>query len=456
MNILITSVPGTWTTTPILAPALLKACLEENGYPATAIDLNIEANKILDQFDNRDDIYKFFRNQEILDTTHEQIYDLLDYCANRIASYKPDLVCLSLLTQDCQFFTYWLCYHLRFVLPNIKIVIGGSGIKSFIAQNKINFADHLKNLGFIDDYINGDGEYSLPNYVKGNFGHSGINSMDWEQIADLNSLPVPNFDDYDLHSYPRPSIPICDSRGCIRSCEFCDIIEHWTKYRFRSADNLWQEMQTQIQRYGITRFEFHNSLTNGNMREFTKVLDYILEYNNTHEQEISWNGYFIVRSEKSHPESLFQKIKQTNGNLMLGIESVVEHVRIGLGKNFTNDSLDYHLEMIKKYKIPSLLLLIVAYPTETLDDMEYTKQWFIDRKHFAVDNVNVLLSEAQILPNTKLDRKQSEYQIIAGDMPQEWDKTGLTNDQRLQYNREVSDVLHRVGFNHISMEAEYG
>ena len=456
MNILLTSVPGTWTATPTLAPALLKACLEDSGYPATAIDLNIEANNILNKYENREDIYKFFTNQEILDTTHEQIYALLDYCADRIVSYKPDLVCLSLLTQDCQFFTYWLCYHLRFVLPDTKILIGGSGIKSFIAQNKINFADHLKKLGFIDAYINGDGEYSLPSYVRGNLEHSGINTLKWDQIVDLNKLPVPNFDDYDLHSYPKPSIPVCDSRGCIRSCEFCDIIEHWTRYRFRSADNLWQEMQTQIQRYGITRFEFHNSLTNGNMREFTKVLDYILDYNKAHEQEISWNGYFIVRSEKSHPESLFQKIKQTNGNLMLGIESVVEHVRIGLGKNFTNDSLDYHLDMIIKYNIPSLLLLIVAYPTETIDDMEYTKQWFIDRKQYASENVNVLLSEAQILPNTKLDRQQSEYDIIPGDTPQEWDKTGLTNDQRIQYNREVSDILQNLGFNHISMEAEYG
>ena len=41
-------------------------------------------------------------------------------------------------------------------------------------------------------------------------------------------------------------------------------------------------------------------------------------------------------------------------------------------------------------------------------------------------------------------------------MPQEWDKTGLTNEQRLQYNREVSDILASVGFNHISLEAEYG
>ena len=456
MNILITSVPGTWTPTPILAPALLKACLEESGYPCTAIDLNFEVNQKINQYKNKEQIKDFFLNQQIYNETHEQLYELLDYCAQRISKFNPDLLCLSLLTQDCQFFTYWLCYHLRYVLPGTKIVIGGSGIKSFIAQESINFAEHLKSKGFIDDYINGDGEHSLPAYVKGNLNHSGINKNTWQQITNLNDLPIPNFDDYSLNDYPKPSIPVCDSRGCVRSCEFCDIIEHWTKYRFRSAENLWNEMLTQIGRYGITRFEFHNSLTNGNMREFTKLLDYILEYNSIHKKQISWNGYFIVRSERSHPITLWEKISATNGSLMLGIESVVEKVRVGLGKNFTNESIDYHLQMIKKFKIPSMLLLILAYPTETLADMEYTKQWFRDRKEYAENHITVMLSEAQILPNTQLSRRKEEYEITAGEIPQEWDKIGLTNDQRKQYNNEVSQLLVNLGFKHFEMEANNG
>lgn len=454
MNILITSVPGTWTQTPILAPALLKACLQAEGFSSTAIDLNFEANELINKYPNKDSVTQFFLDQNITDDTWEQLYELLEYCTTRIKEYNPDLVCLSLLTQDCQFFTYWLCYNLRYRIPNTRIVIGGSGIKGFIAQGNTNFAELLQSKGFIDDYINGDGEYSLPAYVRG-MSHTGINTMEWDQIKDLNALPVPNFDDYNLHDYPRPSIPVCDSRGCIRSCEFCDIVEHWTKYRFRTAENLWQEMLTQVERYGITHFEFHNSLTNGNMREFTKVLDHILEYNSIHEQKISWNGYFIVRSERSHPEALWQKIKDTNGNLMLGVESVVEHIRIGLGKNFTNDSLDYHLDMIKKYKINSLLMLIVAYPTETLEDMEYTKKWFTERADYACDYINVLLSEAQILPNTELARQQENYSIQSGDTPQEWNKTGLTNEQRVKYNREVSDLLQKLGFSHVSMEAQH-
>jgi len=112
--------------------------------------------------------------------------------------------------------------------------------------------------------------------------------------------------------------------------------------------------------------------------------------------------------------------------------------------------------MIKKFKIPSMLLLILAYPTETLADMEYTKQWFRDRKEYAENHITVSLSEAQILPNTQLSRRKEEYEITAGEIPQEWDKIGLTNDQRKQYNNEVSQLLVNLGFKHFEMEANNG
>jgi len=100
-------------------------------------------------------------------------------------------------------------------------------------------------------------------------------------------------------------------------------------------------------------------------------------------------------------------------------------------------------------------MLIVAYPTETLEDMEYTKKWFTERADYACDYINVLLSEAQILPNTELARQQENYSIQSGDTPQEWNKTGLTNEQRVKYNREVSDLLQQLGFSHVSMEAQH-
>jgi radical SAM superfamily enzyme YgiQ (UPF0313 family) len=345
-----------------------------------------------------------------------------------------------------------LCYHLKTIRPDLKIVIGGSGIKNFVAESQINFAELLKTKGYIDDYINGDGEHSIVEYLKNNLTYPGINSATWEPVTDLNVLPYPDFSDYNFLLYDDPGIPICDSRGCVRTCEFCDIIEHWKKYQYRTADNIFAEMQHQIQKHKLTKFFFYNSLTNGNMKEFQKLLDLICEYNvNNPAKQISWDGYFIVRNKKQHPEQFWQKIKKSNGYLQLGIESVVEKVRVNLGKNFTNEDIDYHLAMAKKYSVPLLLLLIIGYPTETHEDFEFTKQWFRDRQQYARDPINqVVFSLAAILPNTKLERKQKEYGIVRGELPTIWmtPVNKISTLDRIRYFDELNSLLTTLHMNH--------
>jgi len=448
MDILFCSAPGTFSSRPTLAPAILKACASNAGFDAMAIDLNIEIRNQILKNPRKKLIREFFELQKIHEDIVDDIGDLLDYCADRIIRLNPRILGLSLLTQDSQFFTVWLCYHLKILNPNLKIVIGGSGIKNFIAESKLNFAELLQSKGYIDDYINGDGEYSIVEYLKNNLSHPGINSGNWEPIKDLNALHYPDFSDYNFSQYQEPGIPICDSRGCVRTCEFCDIIEHWKKYQYRTADNIFEEMQHQIKQHSITRFFFYNSLTNGNMKEFQKLLDLICDYNDKHPTaQISWDGYFIIRNKKQHPEEFWKKIKKSNGFLQLGIESVVEKVRVSLGKNFANEDIDYHLDMAKKYSVPLLLLLIVGYPTESRQDFEFTKQWFRDRHHYARNPINhVVFSLASILPNTKLERKQEEYGIVRGEIPTIWmtQTSDISTADRINYYYELNDLLTKL------------
>jgi radical SAM superfamily enzyme YgiQ (UPF0313 family) len=452
LDVLFCSAPGTFSSKPTLAPAILNACAKLSGFKSTAIDLNIEVINRVAVNPNRQHIENFFKLQIIDDSVIQDIGDLIEYSVDRIVATGAKILGLSLLTQDSQFFTVWLCYHLKTICPNIKIVIGGSGIKNFIAESTIGFGELLKRKGYIDDYINGDGEHSIVEYLKNNLSYPGINSGTWKPIVDLNQLPIPDFGDYNFAYYADAGIPICDSRGCVRTCEFCDIIEHWKKYQYRTADNIFTEMLEQIQRHGISRFFFYNSLTNGNMKEFHKLLDLICNYNDQNTQQpISWEGYFIVRNQKQHPSEFWAKIKKSNGTLQLGIESVIEKVRIGLGKNFTNDDIDYHLDMAQQYSVPIMLLLIVGYPTETKEDFEFTKQWFRQRKHYAKNSItSVVLSMASILPNTQLEKNQSTYGIVRGEIPTIWltQTHNIDTQDRLNHFDELTKLLSTMRMYH--------
>ena len=445
MSIVIAAVPYVDTTEPIMAPALLKATLTAHEIDSITIDLNIEIVNRINNHPNKQKILDFFFSQIIHPEVIDEIIEIIDYCATSIAKLNPDIIALSLLIYSCQIFTRWLCAKLRQVCPTAKIVIGGTGIKNFIADNDNSFCEQLKKLNLIDDYICGDGDISFYEYIAGNYLYSGINSTIWQQVPDLNDTPPPDYSDYNFQLYHDLAIPVNDSRGCVKNCEFCDVIEHWKKYQFRTADNMFKEMLLQIKNYHITQFTFRSSLVNGNMREFKKLLDLISDYNSNKDKlkQISWNGYFIIRAPKYHPEELWSKLNQSNGTLHLGVESVISNVRHGLGKTFENDDIIYHLEMGKKYNIPLALLIIVGYPTETLGDFEFTKNWFRSIKEYANSSVSfVNLSFASILPGTELNRKSNEYGIKKGKLPSIWinQNLNITSKQRLDYLIELENI----------------
>ena len=452
MKIVFVAVPYLESGEPIMAPAVLKSIAESQGHKSIGIDINVEVrNEILTYSkDIRDKLINFLVHKRLDDTSLASIIvNIVDKQTDKILNYQPDIVGLSLLTWQSQMFAELLAANLKHRCPSIEILMGGAGMKTELISRDTTYCERLKTLGMIDHYITGDGEQALIEYLNRNFEYPGIDSNHWLELADLDQWPWPNYSDYDFSMYKgyngKVRIPIADSRGCVRTCEFCDIIEHWKKYRYRSADSLWQEMLHQINKHGITHFMFNNSLTNGNMKVFNQLLDRMVEYNVSLpvEYQISWSGYFIVRSAQQHPEDLWQKLSQSNATLVLGIESAIQRVRYEMGKKFNNEDIDWHLEMGQKYRVPILMLIIVAYPSETIEDFAFTKTWFEDRVKYAQNSViGVLLAYAAIIPDTELSRKAEEYGISLGKYSTVWfnKKLGISAEVKAQHMEDLIQI----------------
>lgn len=439
-----------------MAPAVLKAVATECGVDSVALDVNIELIHKIKSHPHSQQLLDFFVYQTVTDDTVDAIQELIDYCTDRILSYCPDRVGLSLLTFECQIFTRWLCVNLKTHRPNLEIVIGGSGVKNFVADNSNHFCQELMQLKLIDHYIIGDGEHALRAYFAGNFDYPGIDSDTWTQTDDLDTFPVPDYSDYRFDLYPLACIPITDSRGCVRKCEFCDVIEHWKKYYYRSAESVFAEMLYQINTHGIKHFSMRNSLTNGNMKEFRKWLAMVVEYNAQHpDSQISWHGYFIVRNAQQHPEEMWQQLALSNAEIHLGVESTIEPIRINMGKKFSNSDIDYHLEQARKHHVPLRLLLMVAYPTETVEHFEFTKQWFRDRLHYAQDSViGVNLALASVLPGTQLEQRKDQYGLSLGKYPSVWfnQNLAITAQQRQQHLEDLYEICRPFNYSRLGLK----
>jgi len=405
-------------------PANLKAVLTRAGFTATAMDLNSEVMANVDKDTmNKQLLIDFFYHQKFNNNDIDIINTTIAQVVNRITRSEAKNVFLYLEDYGGQIMARWVCAGIRQTMPNSRIILMGNGIKKELGTSDLGLMDTLKNLNLLDDYILGDIEDAIVSYMKGEL-HKNINGEDWEQPPDLNSLPIPNFNDIDLSIYPTPTLPIVDVRGCIKSCEFCNIVEHWSTFQYRTADKIFAEMMHHVDKYDVRDFEFITKVVNGNLKEFKKLASLMAEYNSKRikKDQLSWSGHFIIRDPKSHPETLWEDISKSNASLLLGVEGLNEKIRMSMQhRSFTNADLDYHLDMGKKYNIPMSIRLTMAYPTETLDDYNKARIWFRDRQRYAnspLHTVELLLMG--IHAGTKLQKKSDQLNLKTTKYPSIW------------------------------------
>lgn len=254
----------------------------------------------------------------------------------------------------------------------IKSVVGGQGISTDTsASNKQIFGDYLIANQLADYVIFGEGELSFAHLLHCDGRYPGINQNDPVQIEDLTSLPTPTYEYFDMGRYRASRILITGSRGCVRSCTFCDIALTWPKFRYRDARSIVEEIKQHYYDYGITEFEFTDSLMNGSVSNFDRFNELLYEEKLRHPElrPIRYQGQFICRPQAHQPARSYELMHLAGcKQLIVGIESFSHSVRNHMRKKFANEDIDYHFEQCARWGIPNVILMIVGYPTETDQD----------------------------------------------------------------------------------------
>tara|TARA_R110000772_G_scaffold256190_2_gene372633 strand:- start:5703 stop:7214 length:1512 start_codon:yes stop_codon:yes gene_type:complete len=390
MDIVFCIVPKLDPYAPTTGPALLKAHCVDAGFKAMVKDFNIDLYNWLklqnrhEEFFNAKDtgFITWYDRDYVYPPEWEELYEIISprvqLWIDELIELKTKWVGLSMLSSASVCVGKRICELLREQAPEIKIVIGGAAVRS---QTK-SWVDN----GLVDYYIFGDGEFSIVELLNGNYAADGINSNSPCQVDDLNTTLMPDYDDIDWKQYEYVSGPftlaqdmapiyITGSRGCVKRCTFCDVPMLWPKYKWRSADHIFGEIQLMYEKHNRRLFRFTDSLINGSMSQFRSFLTKIKEFNDEKDDidQITWWSQWIIRARGQMLEEDF-KLMADSGitELDIGLESFSESVRWHMGKKFTDDDLWWNLEMMHKYDIHYTLLMITGYPTETAEDHQIT------------------------------------------------------------------------------------
>lgn len=119
--------------------------------------------------------------------------------------------------------------------------------------------------------------YRLPD---GKVHHTAPRPM----VKDLNEVPWPAIDLINLDQYknayrsvcpPLKSMPMFSSRGCSYECTYCHNMSG-KSVRWRSAENVFEEMEFYYKQHGVREFFFWDDIFNLNIKRAHKICDLIL------------------------------------------------------------------------------------------------------------------------------------------------------------------------------------
>lgn len=350
----------------------------------------------------------------------------ISLAVTKILSFMPDLVAVTSFSSMQIPWTDRLLEILR-EQSNVVVIAGGPGISHEQLIGK-TAGRLLADNNLLDYYVLGEGDRVFDNFLRGNID-LGVNHKDskyenWvPQIENLDNLILPTFKKVQISKYKSDlnhqaaEITITGSRGCVRRCTFCDVGHVWKKFRFRSAQSIVDEIVQHYNEVGCLHYFFSDSLINGSLKQFVDVMTRLIELQTIYPdfKKLGYSGQFIIRPSNQHPEYIYELLSQSGcDNLQVGIESGSERVRIHMGKKFSNDDIDYHLEMCEKYKIKNHILIFTSYPTETIEDHQETIDFYIRSQKYLINGTIIgtnLNSPMVIYKNTPIDNMRNDLGI---------------------------------------------
>ena len=310
-------------------------------------------------------------NVEILDMrVHPHIKDSI----NKINKFKPDMIGLTSPSRG-----YIIAYNLIKEIKkhyNIPIVIGGPHASTIEEQI-------LKDTP-VDYAVMGEGEYTILDLVN-SVKPSEIKGLIWkdeekiiknpyrEWIEDLDSLPFPAFELFELNKYMDKRIPIVSSRGCPSLCNFCLAYKVMgRKFRKRSAENVVNEIEHWYKQ-GFREFEFSDDNFTFDIERAEKICDLIIA-KNLKIKFLLGNGIRVDRIN----EHLLRKMKKAGCTFIAyGVEAINKDVLKLMKKGINKDRVTKAIKLTHKVGIQTQANFIIGCAGSTFntfkESLEYSK-----------------------------------------------------------------------------------
>lgn len=338
--------------------ARLTAVTRAAGYRTSIFDINVKSWQRIKNalpFDPWHHAREWmWVGKNYYDNLHQHLEPIFQEYIEQIVALNPDVIGFSMYYTNEEP-SNWIAASLKKRLPNAKFICGGPNAAVMAPRSKI-FYNHI---------VEGEGEQVILDILDKVENNQPIGSRilkkDPKLRLDLDSLPFPDYTDYDLNEYSLPGgISSEISRGCVAKCVFCTEVHFW-KYRGRMSGSLLDEIEYQQKHYGASFVWFIDSLVNGNLKELRGFCLGIKERN----LQIEWQGY--ARCDGRMDLEYYKDLAASGcRQLSYGIESGSQKVLDLMKKEITVEEVEENMRCGSIVGIQAHTNWIVGFPNEDI------------------------------------------------------------------------------------------
>ena len=422
IDIVLVTLPKMEIRAPLIGPAALKSICQKNGYTVKTIDFNIDLyTRLRTQVPHwwiQND-WTFMDDQLFDDAWNTHIKDIAQQWVDQIAELNPKYVGITILSNWTERIATKFIDMLHKL--EVKIVIGGPGVMPY-------YGPDMMQQNKIDAFIQGEGELAFVEYLKNNTDYPGVNSNVAQQIFDMDSLPFPDYSDFDLSQYSatwwqpekEPTgcswLYITGTRGCVKRCTFCNVGTIWPQFLSKSGKTIAEELKYYVDTTEVSKYYFTDSLLNGNISVLEEMADGIIAAG----LKIQIKGQWIARGEKLISPELWRKLKKAGlSQIIIGIESGSAKLRNDMKKGVREQDIEYTFAQASLNNIKCIPLMMVGYPTETEVEFQENLDFLERYKQYAHDGTIMMMGlghTTSILPGTPLDLKFKDMGLYYDDL----------------------------------------
>lgn len=414
-DVFLVMLPPWGVRNPPIGLAYLVTYLKYKGINAEVLDLNIKVyNRVARHqrvlWDPRN-LDRWRLENEFHNLCSQELGKFIDFCVKSLLFVDSNVLGFSVNRANLRF-TIEVVQKLKSFRPDLFIIFGGHSC-SIEGERKI-VPEDLVNL-----FVIGEGEETLREVLEGIKAGVDLEEIPGalvpgsnrftprELIRDLDSIPYPTYEEFDLNEYDSNfiNLPILSSRGCPRRCVICNDIVVWKyKFRHRKAQHIFEEIKHHVEKYNVKNFEFTDSACNGNLKELELLTELLINS----KYEIRWIANMMVRRDINF--QLLKKMKDSGCEVLrYGIESGSDEILNKMNKGFSSSDAEDILKMSHNVGIKNYINLIVGFPGESEVEFNETVNFLKNNKQFITGISNVF--PCFLTPGSKLELDYKNYGI---------------------------------------------